>query len=130
MSPPSCPSPTKPRPPKLFIWILSANRRNLLKILTAGQTPLVESQRLCVHLLDRAMTDLEAQGWQQETVLGVFDLRGFTSKNADLGFIRFLVSFRAANTVGGLAAKARQHVLESEGGSGRQAPLHASVADL
>ena len=31
------------------------------------------------------------QGQQVETVLGIFDLRGFTSANADWGFVRFLV---------------------------------------
>lgn len=28
---------------------------------------------------------------QVQTVLGIFDLRGFTSANADWGFVRFLV---------------------------------------
>jgi hypothetical protein len=53
-----------------------------------GAAPLVESQRLCVHLLDRA---LEALPEGQDTVLGIFDLRGFSSRNADLGFVRFMV---------------------------------------
>ena len=50
--------------------------------------PLVDSQRLCVHILERASDSLP-EG--QDTFLGIFDLRGFTSKNADLGFVRFLV---------------------------------------
>ena len=54
----------------------------------SGAAPLIESQRLCVFLLDRAMERLP-EG--QETMLGIFDLRGFTSKNADLGFVRFMV---------------------------------------
>jgi CRAL/TRIO domain len=54
-----------------------------------GAAPLLESQKLCVHTLDRAMERLPETG--QETILGIFDLRGFTSKNADLGFIRFMV---------------------------------------
>jgi hypothetical protein len=54
-----------------------------------GASPLLESQKLCVHTLDRAMERLPETG--QETILGIFDLRGFTSKNADLGFIRFMV---------------------------------------
>ena len=48
---------------------------------------------------------------QVETVLGIFDLRGFTSANADWGFVRFLVDIfflyypkvsRQAGTGGGL----------------------------
>jgi len=53
-----------------------------------GSAPLIESQRLCVHILERAHERLP-EG--QETFLGIFDLRGFTSRNADLGFVRFLV---------------------------------------
>jgi hypothetical protein len=53
-----------------------------------GAAPLVESQRLCVYILDRA---LEALPPGQDTLLGIFDLRGFTSANGDLGFVRFLV---------------------------------------
>ncbi|GAB4815000.1 hypothetical protein N2152v2_002046 [Parachlorella kessleri] len=56
-----------------------------------GQSPLVESQRLCVHIIDRALEQLEAEGWQQQTVLGIFDLRGFSSRNGDLAFVRFMV---------------------------------------
>ena len=54
----------------------------------SGAAPLVESQRLCVFLLDRAMEEMP-EG--QDTMLGIFDLRGFTSRNADLGFVRFMV---------------------------------------
>ncbi len=61
-------------------------------LLAAGQSPLVESQRLCVHIIDRALEQLEAEGWQQQTVLGIFDLRGFSSRNGDLAFVRFMVS--------------------------------------
>jgi hypothetical protein len=53
-----------------------------------GAAPLIESQKLCVHVIDRA---LDALPPNQDTILGIFDLRGFTSKNADLGFVRFLV---------------------------------------
>ncbi|KAI7841007.1 hypothetical protein COHA_005235 [Chlorella ohadii] len=57
---------------------------------------LQDSQRLCVHLMDRALERLESanassQGQEVQTVLGIFDLRGFTSANADWGFVRFLV---------------------------------------
>lgn len=53
-----------------------------------GAAPLIESQKLCVYTLERALEKLP-EG--QDTVLGIFDLRGFTSKNADLGFVRFMV---------------------------------------
>lgn len=54
----------------------------------SGAAPLIESQKLCVFLLDKALENMP-EG--QDTMLGIFDLRGFTSKNADLGFIRFMV---------------------------------------
>lgn len=64
-----------------------------------GACNLQDSQRLCVHLMDRALERLTAEskssgreeGKEVETVLGIFDLRGFTSANADWGFVRFLV---------------------------------------
>jgi hypothetical protein len=65
----------------------------------AGSSDLQDSQRLCVHLMDLAVERLEAAGEAAgpggppppQTVLGIFDLRGFTSANADWGFVRFLV---------------------------------------
>jgi hypothetical protein len=53
-----------------------------------GEFPLDDSKRLCVHLLDKAIASLPEGG---ETLLGIFDLRGFGNRNADLGFVRFLV---------------------------------------
>lgn len=53
-----------------------------------GERPLVESQKLCTFLIDRALERLPPG---QDTLLGIFDLRGFTSRNTDLGFVRFLV---------------------------------------
>jgi len=53
-----------------------------------GEFSLDDSKRLCVHLLEEAISQLEPG---TETLLGIFDLRGFASKNADLGFVRFLV---------------------------------------
>ena len=50
--------------------------------------PLEDSKRLCVHLLEAAMAQLPPGS---ETLLGIFDLRGFGNRNADLGFVRFLV---------------------------------------
>jgi hypothetical protein len=54
----------------------------------AGERPLDDSKRLCAYLLERAIEGLP-EGC--ETILGVFDLRSFRSRNADLGFVRFLV---------------------------------------
>lgn len=50
--------------------------------------PLVQSQRLCVYTLERALEKLPED---QDTVLGIFDLRGFESKNADMGFVKFMI---------------------------------------
>lgn len=50
--------------------------------------PLDDSKRLCVQLLEEALAELPEGG---ETLLGVFDLRNFRHRNADLGFVRFLV---------------------------------------
>ena len=50
--------------------------------------PLVESQKLCVFTLERALERLP-EG--QDTVLGIFDLRGFQSQNADMGFVKFMI---------------------------------------
>lgn len=47
-----------------------------------------ESKRLCAFLLESAVSEMP-QGC--ETILGIFDLKGFSSQNADLGFVRFLV---------------------------------------
>merc|ERR1711976_986647 len=54
-----------------------------------GAMPLEQSQLLCVHVLEKAQKDAEQRG--SETVLGVFDLGKFTTRNADLGFITFLI---------------------------------------
>jgi hypothetical protein len=53
-----------------------------------GEYPLEDSKRLCVYMLEKALSQLP-EG--QETVLGIFDLRGFKNRNTDLGFVRFLV---------------------------------------
>ena len=52
-----------------------------------------DSQKMCVWLLEKAMDSLPAGC---ETILGVFDLRNFSHRNADLGFVRFLVRQRRA----------------------------------
>ncbi len=53
---------------------------------------MVESQQLCVFLLEQAISKMPRDG-EPDTILGIFDLKGFSHKNTDLGFIRFLVSF-------------------------------------
>lgn len=53
-----------------------------------GEYALDDSKRLCVHLLETALAQLPPGN---ETLVGIFDLRGFASRNADLGFVRFLV---------------------------------------
>ncbi|CAL5221135.1 g3271 [Coccomyxa viridis] len=53
-----------------------------------GERPLDDSKRLCAHLLEKAVDELDDGG---ETILGIFDLRGFGTQNADFGFVRFLV---------------------------------------
>ena len=57
----------------------------------AGERPLDDSKRLCAHLLEKAVDELDDGG---ETILGIFDLRGFGTQNADFGFVRFLVSLQ------------------------------------
>ena len=47
-----------------------------------------ESKKYCAYLLESALASMEPG---TETILGVFDLRGFGHRNADLGFVRFLV---------------------------------------
>jgi len=56
---------------------------------SAGEFSLDDSKRLCILILEKALKQLP-EG--QDTVLGIFDLRGFKQKNGDLGFAGFLVS--------------------------------------
>ena len=66
----------------------------------AGASPLADSQRLCVFTLEQAIARLPASG-DPDTVLGVFDLKGFSHRNADLGFVRFLVRRAHQRTLAG-----------------------------
>lgn len=66
----------------------SCTLRNLPKPVV-GEYSLDDSKRLCVLILEKALKQLP-EG--QDTVLGVFDLRGFKQRNGDLGFAAFLVS--------------------------------------
>lgn len=56
---------------------------------SAGEFSLDDSKRLCILILEKALKQLPKG---QDTVLGVFDLKGFKQKNGDLGFAGFLVS--------------------------------------
>ena len=62
----------------------------------AGERPLDDSKRLCAHLLEKAIDQLDDDC---ETLLGIFDLRGFGTQNADFGFVRFLVPQQTSLTL-------------------------------
>jgi len=48
--------------------------------------------RLCVRLVDEALERSRAEGeGAPETLMCVFDLRGFTMKNADIEFVKFFI---------------------------------------
>ncbi|KAJ8753621.1 hypothetical protein K2173_022862 [Erythroxylum novogranatense] len=47
----------------------------------------VEDQKLCVFLIEKAMAKLTPQ---KEKMLGIVDLRGFKTANADINFLTFL----------------------------------------
>ncbi|KAJ6410241.1 hypothetical protein OIU84_007064 [Salix udensis] len=47
----------------------------------------VENEKLCVFLIEKALGKL-VDG--KEQILGIFDLRGFSTKNADLTYLTFL----------------------------------------
>lgn len=53
-----------------------------------GQFPVRDSKRLCVYLLDKAISQLPPG---KEQILGVFDLRDFTMANADFAFAAFMI---------------------------------------
>lgn len=50
---------------------------------------------MCMHLLDEVVSRLpatpDARAPGEEQMLGVFDLKGFELRNADLAFVAFLV---------------------------------------
>jgi hypothetical protein len=53
---------------------------------------LEDTQKLCVKLLDEGLEELKNEGFEQETVMCVYDLRGFSMKNADIDFTKFFIS--------------------------------------
>ncbi|XP_002986250.2 phosphatidylinositol transfer protein CSR1 [Selaginella moellendorffii] len=66
--------------------------RPVLVVVAAKHFPREEealaSQKLCVHLVEKALQNLPPGGDQ---ILGIFDLRGFNAANADLTFLKFLI---------------------------------------
>lgn len=66
--------------------------RPVVVVVAANHVParddLIESEKLCIYLIEKALSQLQPG---EEKILGIFDLRGFTSKNGDLKFVKFLV---------------------------------------
>ena len=61
----------------------------------AGDFTLQDSERLCAFVIESALQRLPEGG---ESILGVFDLRGFGPSNADFDFFYFLVRAIDAST--------------------------------
>ena len=60
----------------------------------AGEYDLMDSKRLCVYLIDHAVSrlELESNAPGVEQIVGIFDLRGFqVPRNADFVFAAFMV---------------------------------------
>ncbi|CAI5467981.1 unnamed protein product [Closterium sp. Yama58-4] len=55
---------------------------------TSHPVSLFYSQQLCAYLIERAIEQLP-EG--EEQFRGIFDLRGFTAKNTDLAFVKFMI---------------------------------------
>ena len=55
----------------------------------AGQRSLLETQRLAVYTVEQALAKLEPG---HDSILGIFDVAGFSWANADFQFVDFLVS--------------------------------------
>nr|KAJ0197899.1 hypothetical protein LSAT_V11C700363790 [Lactuca sativa] len=70
---------------------LDVNGRPVLVVVPSKHIPemfdRLEDERLCVFLLEKALSRLP-EG--KEEILGIFDLRGFGTQNADLKFLTFL----------------------------------------
>lgn len=50
----------------------------------------VEDEKLCAFFIEKALSKLPPG---KEQILGIIDLRGFGTENADLKFLTFLVTF-------------------------------------
>lgn len=60
-----------------------------VKLHKVGEYPIEDSKRLCVHLIDEALSRLPDDG---EQIVGIFDMRDFqVPQNADFAFARFMV---------------------------------------
>ncbi|PON72232.1 CRAL-TRIO lipid binding domain containing protein [Parasponia andersonii] len=70
---------------------LDVNDRPVLIVVASKHLPAVhdpvENEKLCVFLIEKALSKLP-EG--REEILGIFDLRGFGTENADLKFLTFL----------------------------------------
>lgn len=55
--------------------------------MSQAQEP-VDDEKLCVFLIEKALSKLPPG---EEQILGIFDLRGFSTENADLKYLTFLV---------------------------------------
>lgn len=70
---------------------LDVNGRPVLIVVACKHFPEmqdpIENEKLCVYLTEKALSKLPAG---KEEILGIFDLRGFGSSNADLRFLTFL----------------------------------------
>ena len=58
-----------------------------------------ESQKLAVHIVEQALAQLQPG---HDSILGIFDVAGFSWANADFHFVDFLVGPAAVHAVGGL----------------------------
>jgi hypothetical protein len=74
-----CPIPTQPQ---INQTPLSTNQQ------PQGEYPIADSKRLAGYVLDQAVASLPPGG---EQIMGLFDLRGFELKNADLQFAAFII---------------------------------------
>ncbi|KAF3436992.1 hypothetical protein FNV43_RR19745 [Rhamnella rubrinervis] len=70
---------------------LDVNKRPVLIVVGSKHFPGVhkpsEDEKLCVFLIEKALSKLPH--WREE-ILGIVDLRGFGTKNADINFLTFL----------------------------------------
>ncbi|KAG8484121.1 hypothetical protein CXB51_022910 [Gossypium anomalum] len=70
---------------------LDVNDRPVLIVVASKHLPDVhgprDNEKLCVFLIEKALSKLPAG---QEQILGIVDLRGFGTKNADLSYLTFL----------------------------------------
>ncbi|KAI4342529.1 hypothetical protein MLD38_027149 [Melastoma candidum] len=70
---------------------LDVSGRPVLVVVAAKHFPNaqdpIENEKLCVFLIEKALSKLPPG---QEQILGIFDLRGFGTANADLKFLTFM----------------------------------------